>query len=250
MSSPALAMPTVERVGPFQFAILALSVVTLTALAADSLLTLPPEISKILQGVDFVACAMFFVDFVVRFREAKSKAAFMKFGWIDLIACVPQIDALRIGRFGSVFRVIRLLRGVSSLRRLWGLMFVNKTRGGVMSVALMMFLLVVFASVAILVCERDPQSNIKTAADAVWWSVTTITTVGYGDRFPVTDLGRVVAMALMFAGVGLFGGLSGIIASKFLGQQESEMTAREDAIIAEMRRLREEVERLREGPRR
>src|SRR5687768_5670574 len=181
MSSPAHATPTVARVGPFQFAVLVLSLLALGAIAADALFTLPPEISRILQGVDLVACALFFVDFVLRFRAAESKLAFMKLGWIDLIACVPQVDAFRIGRFASVLRVLRLFRVVRSMRQLLRLMFVERTGSGVLSVALTMFLLVVFASVAILVCERDPQSNIKTAGDAVWWSVTTITTVGYGD---------------------------------------------------------------------
>lgn len=233
--------------GPFQFSILVLSVVALAAIAADSLLPLPREISRILQGVDFVACAAFFVDFVVRFRAAESKRAFMKLGWLDLIACVPQIDALRLGRFLGVLRVLRLLRSVRSLPRLLRLVFVEKTSGGVMTVVLTMFLLVVFASIAVLWCEHDARSNIKTAQDAVWWSVTTITTVGYGDLYPVTMAGRVVAMGLMFSGVGMFGALSGIIASKFLGRQEDR---RDVEIVAELVRLREEIARARTEERR
>eukprot|EP01031_Cornospumella_fuschlensis_P009646 gene9646-11836_t len=98
------------------------------------------------------------------------------------------------------------------------------------------FLFVTFSSVGILLFERSPGGNIHTAEDALWWSVTTITTVGYGDKYPVTTEGRVLAMALMFSGVGLFGTFSGIIASLFLGK----VVAEEDEILAEVRALRAE----------
>jgi voltage-gated potassium channel len=93
-----------------------------------------------------------------------------------------------------------------------------------------------------LLCETDASSNIKTAGDAVWWSVTTVTTVGYGDRFPVTTGGRLVAAVLMLGGVGLFGALSGLIASSFLGQPQQE-----PAVLAELKALRADLERLRAG---
>jgi len=231
-----------ERVGPFQFAVLVMSAVALVAITVDALVPLPHEVSRLLQWVDLVVCAVLFVDFVARFHAAESKLAFMKLGWIDLLACVPNIDALRVGRIFSVVRVVRVLRGVRSIQRLVRVMFMHEAHGGVVAVAMTMFLLVVLASVAVLLCEHAPVSNIKTADDAVWWSVTTITTVGYGDRYPVTDAGRLVAMGLMFAGVGLFGALSGIIASKFLGRSEEHQAAEE-----EVKMLRAEVARLREG---
>jgi voltage-gated potassium channel len=109
---------------------------------------------------------------------------------------------------------------------------------------MMTFLLVVFASIGILLCETNAASNIKTAGDAIWWSMTTVTTVGYGDRYPVTTGGRVVAMVLMLGGVGLFGALSGIIASTFLGGAKEE-----HAVLAELKAVRGELERMRNsGP--
>lgn len=229
-----------ERVGPLQFAVLVMSAVALVAITVDALVPLPHEVSRLLQWVDLVVCAVLFVDFVARFHAAESKLAFMKLGWIDLLACVPNIDALRVGRIFGAVRLVRVLRGVRSIQRLVRVMFTHQAHGGVVAVAVTMFLLVVLASVAVLLCEHAPASNIKTADDAVWWSVTTITTVGYGDRYPVTDAGRLVAMGLMFAGVGLFGALSGIIASKFLGRSEEHRAAEE-----EVKLLRAEVARLR-----
>lgn len=246
MSSP-LQSPAgagADAVGPFQFSILVLSVLSLVAIAADSFVTLPTEISRLLQWVDLVACGMFLLDFVIRFRAAESKLGFMKWGWIDLLASVPAVEALRFGRVVRVLRVLRLLRGVQSLRRLFAMMFVSRQGGGAASVGIMMFLLIVGSSLGILWFERVEGANIRTAGDAVWWSVTTVTTVGYGDRYPVTPEGRVIAGALMVAGVGLFGAFSGIVASLFLGQKKEQ-----DALLTEMKAMRAELAQMRSGER-
>lgn len=236
MAFPVSSGPATEHVGPFQLTILVLSVLALAAIAADALFRLPPEVSRILHGVDLIACGAFFIDFVVRFHAAESKLRFLKWGWIDLIASIPNLDALRVGRFVRVLRILRLIRGVRSLQRLLHLVFSSRRRGGVAAVALSMFLLVVAASIGILFCETAGNSNIKTAGDAVWWSVTTVTTVGYGDHYPVTSSGRLIAIILMFAGVGLFGAMSGIVASLFLGRRERDFVA-----VAELELLRAEL---------
>lgn len=236
---------TAEHLGPFQLVLLALSLLVLAGLAADTWLTLPPEVSRVLHVVDTVVCAVFFVDFVIRFRAAPSKTAFMKWGWIDLLASIPVIESLRWGRAVRVLRVLRLLRGLRSIQRILAVLFTHRTRGGVASVGLVSFLVVTFSSVGILLCERTPESNIHTAEDAIWWSFTTITTVGYGDKYPVTTAGRMVAIAVMVMGVGLFGTLSGLIASLFLGEAEEKIEKEEDEILVEIRALRAEVAQLR-----
>ncbi len=240
MSPPLPSGLGSEQVGPFQFSILVLSALTLGAIAVESFLTLPLEISRLLQWFDLVACGAFLVDFSIRFRAAGSKLAFMKWGWIDLLASIPNIQALRLGRFVRVFRVLRLLRGVRSLHRIMEMLFVNRRQGGVASVGMIMFLLIFFSSLGILVVERVDGANIKTAGDALWWSVTTVTTVGYGDRYPVTPAGRAIAAALMVAGVGLFGAMSGIVASLFLGQRRES-----EPVLAELKAMRVEMERMR-----
>lgn len=231
--------PAQETLGSFQFLVLVLSIATLGAIAADTLLTLPREISRIIQWVDLFACAIFFADFVLRFRAAPSKGQFMKLGWIDLLACIPNVTWLRFGRFVRVLRVLRLLRGIRSLQRLFEVFFSRREKGGFASVGVTAFLLIVFASVAVLMVENAPDSNIKSAGDAIWWSVTTVTTVGYGDRYPVTLEGRVVAMVLMLSGVGLFSMVSGLVASMFLGHRQEE-----NDLIAELRAMRAEMAEL------
>lgn len=74
----------------------------------------------------------------------------------------------------------------------------------------------IFGSISILQFETAPESNIKTAEDAIWWAFVTITTVGYGDRYPVTTEGRIIAAFLMITGVALFGTFTGFIAAWFM----------------------------------
>lgn len=80
--------------------------------------------------------------------------------------------------------------------------------------------MVLFSSIAILQVEDSPNSNIKSAEDAIWWSYVTITTVGYGDKYPVTTEGRLIAAVLMTAGVGLFGTFTGFLASWFVQEKK------------------------------
>jgi voltage-gated potassium channel len=224
------------RVGAFQIAILILSVVLLCTLAADALCNLPSEIRNLIQAADTLVCIVLLADFGVRFHRAESKRAFMKWGWIDLVASIPNLDILRWGRLVRVLRVIRLLRGIRSVHRVVTVVFQNRMQGGAVSLALMAFLLVTFSSVSILVCERQEGANIKSAEDAVWWCITTMTTVGYGDKYPVTTEGRVVGVILMVCGVGMFAGLSGLLASVFLdGPKQKSDEAKE--ILARLERV-------------
>lgn len=103
------------------------------------------------------------------------------------------------------------------IAKLLGTLFGSRRKTGLASLLVSTFLVVSFASASILLVESSPESNIHTAEDALWWAMTTITTVGYGDLYPVTNAGRLIASLSMLFGIGLFGALSGIAASFFLG---------------------------------
>ncbi|HEY8932025.1 MAG TPA: ion transporter [Rariglobus sp.] len=241
-----------NELGPFQLIILTLSLFVLGLLVIELVVPLPAETVRVLRWIDNGVCALFFADFVVRFHRAESKRQFMKWGWIDLLASIPEVSALRWGRLFRVFRIVRMLRAVRSVRLVVDMLFLhNRTRGGVASVFTIAFLVLSLASAGVLMVERTPEANIKTAEDAVWWSVTTVTTVGYGDRYPVTTAGRLIAAALMFTGVGLFGTLSGVLASFFLGEKKEapasvEVTNAE--LLARLDVLQKDLDDLRNRP--
>jgi voltage-gated potassium channel len=234
-----------EKVGLFQIVVLILSIVVLAALGADTAFKLPKEISDILQILDTLVCVILLIDFGVRFFKAESKLAFMKWGWIDLIASVPNLPILRVGRFVRILRIIRLLRAIRATHKVSSILFKDKLQTGVASVMLTAFLLIMFCSIGILISEQqDPNANIKTAGDAIWWSVTTITTVGYGDKYPVTAEGRIVAMILMVSGIGLFGIFSGLAASFFFGSKQQGIVHEENKILARLEKLEEKIDKL------
>jgi voltage-gated potassium channel len=208
------------RLGFLNVMVLILSVYVLVALIIDTVVTLPGEIARMLNFVDNGICVFFLIEFSIRFRKAENKLKFMKWGWVDLISSIPNIDFLRAGRALRLIRILRILRAFRSTKHLVTHVFQNKAQGALTTVSVLAVILLLFSSIAILQFEDDPNSNIKTAEDALWWSYVTITTVGYGDKFPVTTGGRIVAAILMTAGVGLFGTFTAYISSLLLADKK------------------------------
>jgi len=232
-----------KELGPFQLALVLLSVVLLVGLAVDFVIRVPHEIGRLIFFVDTAICGMLLVDFLWRFARASSKWRFMQWGWLDLLACVPAVPALRWGRLFRIVRVIKLVLALRSYRELLT-QFVHKRRQAGLASALVLTVFVIcFASIGMLLVEHDPASNIKTAEDALWWAMVTITTIGYGDRYPVTDAGRLIATVLMVSGIGLFGTLSGVAASYFLGTNDAPK-AEADPTTGTMKALEERIARL------
>lgn len=236
--------PTRPQSAPYQLFMLFLCIVTLAGVAIQVLAQPRDEIRGVLQAADTTACALFFVDFLVSLRRAPDRWRYMyTWGWLDLLSSIPVFDVARWGRAARVARLLRLLRGVRATAILTQVLLMRRRESASLAAGLTLLLLLVAASVLILLVEDSPQSNIRTAEDALWWSVTTITTVGYGDRFPVTTEGRAIATALMGAGVALFGVLSGLLAAWFMeGAKAAEQ--REEA-ISDLRILQDEIRQLR-----
>jgi voltage-gated potassium channel len=197
------------------------------------------EVRSLLDWADAAVCGIFLIDFAVSFMRAERKWRYLAtWGWIDLLSAIPPLDAARWGRAARVLRVLRVLRGIKAARIMLSLVACYRTRNAMLAGGLVVIVAIFASSVAILQCETDPRSTIKTADDAIWWALCTITTVGYGDLYPVTSGGRLVAALLMLTGVSMFGALAGMLAGWFTGG--SDQTGRDD-----IRRLSAEVAALR-----
>jgi voltage-gated potassium channel len=193
--------------------------------------------------VDVFVCFIFMVDFLTCFiRAPDKKRYFFTWGWIDLVSSIPTIGFLRWGRAARVARILRVFRGVRSTRTVASFFFRRRAEGTFLSAVMISLLVTVFASVAILHFERSLGGNITTAQDALWWSFVTITTVGYGDTFPISSEGRLLAAALMTIGVGLFGTFTAFVASWFMSPAEKDQDRELEAIRSELRELRRLVE--------
>lgn len=207
-----------ENLGFLNMVIIVLSIYVLIALMFDTFLKLPVEISKMLALIDDIICVIFLYDFARRFYKAENKLSFMKWGWIDLVSSIPTLEFMRAGRALRLIRLLRILRAFRSTKHLVHHIFRSRIQGALTMAGLLAILMVIFSSIAILQVEHDPKSNIKTAEDAIWWAYVTITSVGYGDKFPVTTEGRIIAALLMTVGVCLFGTFTAFLASWFVEQ--------------------------------
>ncbi|MHB8973552.1 MAG: ion transporter [Pirellulaceae bacterium] len=229
--------------GMYELFMLGLCVYVLAALAASTFCRLEPTTVEILDYVDTAICFVFLTDFCGKLVTAKSKWGYLKWGWIDLVSSIPTIGLLRWGRLSRVVRILRLLRGVRSSKSIAEFLLKRRAQSAFAAAALTALLTVVYSSIVMLHFEQgNPQANIRTAADSLWWAIVTVTTVGYGDRYPVTESGRVVAVVTMTAGVALFGTFTAFVASWFLAPTELEQ---EDELVHIRRRLTAIEEQLR-----
>jgi voltage-gated potassium channel len=233
------------KITAWQFVILVLSIYVLAALLIESFFPLAGEVAKLLDAVDFVVCGFFGVDFLLQLRAAKRKTRyFFTWGWIDLISSIPSISFFRVGRLVRVIRILRLLRGMRSTRLIIAHLFANRARGTLATVSLITFVLIVFSSVVVLSIETAPESNIKTAGDALWWSIATITTVGYGDVYPVTTLGRFVGAAMMISGIAMFGVFTATVASVFINKGEKHDEVRPEQLLSQLDDISKRLSRI------
>lgn len=148
----------------------------------------------------------FAADFLIRIALAEERGAYAIRHWYDVaLILLPMIRPLRLLRLVAVFRILDRSAADSLAGK--SLVYV----GGAASLATGL------ASVAMLDAERDaPGANIRTFGDALWWATSTVSSVGYGDRFPVTAEGRVIAFALMLVGIGLVGTVTASVAAWML----------------------------------
>lgn len=230
--------------GPYELYMLGISVFSLGVIAADVLLPLSEGAAQVLAVTDTFLCFLFLIDFGRSFWRAPDRLRYLvRGGWLDLVSSIPTIGWLRWGRVARIARIVRLLRAVRSARTIGTIVSRHRKESTLLAAGVVCVVLTVFASLAILQFETDPESNIRNGGDAVWWAFATITTVGYGDHYPVTLEGRFIASILMAAGVGLFGILSGLVASWFLSGGEEDGGDSETA--AALTLLSQEVASLR-----
>ena len=178
---------------------------------------------------DTVILIIFAVDYIVRFIAAPKKAAFFKANIFDLIAIIPVSNVLSLFRFARIFRLAKLakltkLAKFAKTARIVGVLGKVQRQlskflhtNGFIYMLYAAGTLILISSVLISYVENKPFT------DALWWSIVTCTTVGYGDISPETGIGRIIAVILMIFGIGLISMLTGTITTFF-----SARTSRKD----------------------
>lgn len=196
-----------------------------------------PAAQPVLEGLDLTLTGVFLAEFLTRLWAAPVRREYLRGHWIDLVALVPVVRGVRVFRLVRLLRLVRAFAGVGRalarmqrLARHQGLVWLFAAWSGVM----------VLCSLGLYAAENGVNRAIESPLDALWWGITTMTTVGYGDVTPVTPEGRIAAAILMILGIGLYSAITATLTSFLLaGPRDGDL---EERI---RRALREELEEAR-----
>lgn len=177
--------------------------------------SLDAQVRSFLNAFSWTVYAAFAIDFIVRLVLADRRSDYAKAHWYDVgLIALPVLRPLRL---------LRLLAFARILNRSAANSLVGRVSAYVIGAALMAWGL---GALAVLDAEQDAKgANITSLGDAMWWAATTVTTVGYGDRYPVTTTGRFVAVGLMVVGIALLGAVTATVAAWLVGQVQQERAA-------------------------
>jgi voltage-gated potassium channel len=237
-------------------------VLTVLSLSIMVLLLLPLKAATldVLRFYDNLICVVFLVDVAVHLAASRPRRDYFitRRGWLDLLGSIPSFGffpasgLFRLARISRLTRVARILQG-SNRKELITDVLQNRGEYAVFVTIMAALLVLTVSSVLLIQLESGvADANIETGGDALWWAFVTITTVGYGDQFPVTSLGRIVGVFVMFAGVGIIGSLASILASVLVPQSApAEGSAGREAagssVAEELASIRSELAGLRDA---
>lgn len=197
---------------------------------------------QVVLAIDVVLAPIFLADFLVRLATAISRRGYFLqgWGWTDLLAVFPILRVFRLLHVAAVVRALRS-RGAGTIAE-----ELYVARAAATFFVTIFLVLVVLEAAGALVLNAEASAagaNIKTPGDALWWGYVTITTVGYGDQYPVTPWGRVIGVFLLTAGVALFSVFTGFIANAFLAPRRAPRRAKRrveaGSVLAEIDSIRQ-----------
>ena len=232
----------------YELFILVLTVLSLAIMAA-LLLPLSPATNQLLIMYDYLICAVFLFDFLANLRRASSKREYLigRRGWLDLLGSVPTLGffeltgLLRLARLSRLARITRLLR-TQNRRELLHDVISHRSQYATFITVITAFVVLVLASMLVLQFESTARdANITSGGSALWWGVVTITTVGYGDTYPITLGGRLTALFVMFAGLGIIGSLASILSSLLISPPSPQEEGADEGLSPGVHALQQEL---------
>jgi voltage-gated potassium channel len=199
-------------------------------------------VESVLVSVGWFIWAAFALEYGIRLYLAPKKWGFIKGNLIDLaVVLLPFLRPLRLSRSARLLRLAGFVRAGVMFARAGDAMRAVLTKHRLNYTLLVAGAALVVSSLLVWELERTaPDSNISTISDALWWGLTTITTVGYGDRFPTTSGGRAIGAILMVLGIAFFGLLAATLSSFLLERDAAEGI---DPRLDEISRRLERIER-------
>ncbi|MGL4911108.1 MAG: potassium channel family protein [Romboutsia sp.] len=224
-----------------------LSLIIAIILVLQLTLNLSYEMEILLTTIDFTIWVIFVVDYVVRFYKSRNKKKFFKRNLIDLISIIPlysifrvfkSLRILKIGRLARLSELSKIIRVLAITRR------TNKNVSEFMKTnnfnyTIGIAMVIIFLGSVLMSYVED-----ISLGNALWWSIVTVTTVGYGDVTPITPLGRIVASILMIMGIGFIGSLTSTLSTYFIKKEELRYSTKKIDIEKEKESKEEIVESI------
>lgn len=220
----------------FDLTIQALIVLSLVSFSVETLPDLASTVRQVLYGIEVVTVVVFTVEYLVRIAVAQHRMRFVFsfFGLVDLAAILPfylttgvDLRAIRAVRFVRLFRALKLLRYSEAIHRFRRAWLIAKDE-------LLVFLalsgiLLYLAAVGIYYFEREAQpESFGSVFHSLWWAVATLTTVGYGDVYPVTVAGKIFTFVILMIGLGIVAVPAGVLASALSEVRRDERRSSEE----------------------
>jgi voltage-gated potassium channel len=214
--------------------LLVLSLILIPLIVLPAAISLPSPVERIVDALSWLIWAAFALELTVRTYLAERRLHYLLTHWYDvLIVLLPFLRPLRIVRAGRLLRLVAMTRVLGIGTRLLVTARLLSSRHGFQYAALAGVALFLACAVAVLLFEQRAGGNIDDLGTALWWAAVTVTTVGYGDAFPVTPEGRGVAVFLMLVGITLFSLLTANIAAFFVeGQAKRDRASLEEVLTA------------------
>ncbi len=221
MAGKASEQATIVARAVYQIFMTAFTGLVLAITVVYYLVPLPETVRQVLYILDSLFTPVLLYDFAAQLYYAPNRVkCLITFGWLDMLGALPGLPALRLLRIPGFIRTVRHFRDSTPAesRQVARQRLAEST---LLAVALVVIVVVTVGSILIVLIEAPVEgANIKTGSDAVWWSIVTVSTVGYGDRFPVTDAGRLIGTLMIVMGVSLFSVLTSYIATQFMARRK------------------------------
>lgn len=202
--------------------ILALSIYAILELLAELIIPYTPETLTNVNRIDIFISVFFLIDFFWLYSKAENKKRYFQKNWIDLLASIPFAGVLRgfklfkIAKLFKALKIFKVVRSFKAIKNISNFYKKDKPNGTLILYSFGLLLVIIYCSIGFYNFENPVNDQVNCFEDSLWWAFITVTSVGYGDVYPITSNGKIIAVILTLGGMGLFSVLTADILSFFL----------------------------------
>ena len=237
-----------------------LAIVSIILVAIESLVTISEGVLLGIYIADLIICLVFGWDFIQRLRSSENKSRFMKTNGFEILAMIPAIAFFALGAIPAIstgLRSLRLVRVVRVVLLIVRMRRVMSTSGRFVQRSNLLTMLGITVSIifigafAVLLLEGGiHNAQITNFSDAIWWTISTVTTVGYGDIVPYSIAGRIMGMVLMVVGIGVMAAFISQVSATLVESRIKRNTEKDDfrtTVITEIKSRIDNIDKLSES---